>query len=635
MLSSVRHAAPFLLVLTHLFFLLPRGAAAQVSIKAEVGFGGLFQLGQPFPLSVTVANHGRPVEGMLRAQVWKGGPTRGGALHPLLYEKRLFVSARSERRVQLVIEPDLIGRPVVVTFAGPRVSASAEINLRGHFSSGPLIILVSPGGVPPSLRSPVPSSPLVVSDLSGLPSDPRGYRGVWAVFFYEQPLRDLSKAQAKALESWLMWGGRLVVFGGLNYAILQEQAWKAFLPARVRGLGSLSSAPSLERAYGARFQDRRPILFHEVEATGGKVILEENGHPLAIERSKGHGRLFFVAFDVGRPPLADWPGLQALIKDLLGTPAEHRVPWVGSWDDRAFSHLLASPGFLGAQAPSLALLLWILAYAAGLYVSAKVAARGRRIVGGVGLASAYVLVFAVFGFFYFDRRGGVPDGVLVSSTLAESSPEGVADMQSNLALFSTRNREYRVRLQGGWKELDIVPSRDIKGEQDGLTMELNGAESALRLKVGAWSYRLLRGRWIEPAPALAEVEPRGEASIVRLTNVSSQDLVDCWLLAGGQRFFLGDLSPGGSREQLLPAGATRARQPGGDLSQLRFSDPARQAVFRQLLGNDPLSAAGGMMVLGWLRGEPPRARVEDASVRSFSHTLVRFVFPSVSEEEDA
>ena len=65
-----------------------------------------FQLGRPFPLEVELNNTGRPVEGALDVQVWKGGATKGGAPYLANYRREIFLPAQSRKTVQLTVDPD-------------------------------------------------------------------------------------------------------------------------------------------------------------------------------------------------------------------------------------------------------------------------------------------------------------------------------------------------------------------------------------------------------------------------------------------------------------------------------------------------------------------------------------------------
>jgi hypothetical protein len=307
----------YLCVALLLSFSLPLHAS-EITLESEVGFHGLFHLGRPFPLTIEIANSGRPVEGTLELKVWKGGPTKGQAPYPLYYRKKVFLSAQSRRSVQFTVEPDSISRPLIVRFSSPEVDLSREVDLRGHFSASPLMLLLTENRV----STPIPlavgsSSSLISLSVRDLPSEARAYHGVSTILFYEQSLRDLSKSQSTALETWLSAGGRMIFLGSMHYALYQEPSMSRFLPVRVSGLKKISFLSGLERSYGAKASSLRDVWIQDSRLVEGSVVVEEKGTPVLVETSRGRGKVFYLSLDVGRPPFSEWQGLSLLFKDLL------------------------------------------------------------------------------------------------------------------------------------------------------------------------------------------------------------------------------------------------------------------------------------------------------------------------------
>jgi hypothetical protein len=156
-----------------LTFLLTSLSYGEILIEPRVGFHGVFQLGRPFPLELEVSNSGRPADGFVEVQVWKGGAAKSGVPYPLYYRRDLFVSAQSRKTIQLTVDPDFISRPLVISFISPAGSASRELDLRRYFSPSPLMLVVSEASsLSISLGSALPHR-LVAVSLSELPSDPR------------------------------------------------------------------------------------------------------------------------------------------------------------------------------------------------------------------------------------------------------------------------------------------------------------------------------------------------------------------------------------------------------------------------------------------------------------------------------
>ncbi|MGH7835310.1 MAG: hypothetical protein ACREQK_16835 [Candidatus Binatia bacterium] len=614
-----------------LALLAPAGLPAKITIDADVGFAGLFQLGQPFPLRINLGNTGTPVEGTVEVQVWKGGPARGVQLYPFLYKREVFLSAQARRSVDFTVDPDFVSRPLLVTFSGPGGSATKEIDLRRHFSPASLILLVSGGGG--SLALPSGPSPILRVSPAELPGNPRALRGVWAIVFYDQPLGDLSKSQMAALEAWLGSGGRMVILGGLHYAVLQEPAWARFLPVEVSGLRRTKAPARLEQKYGAKI-GAPEIYLQTAKVVSGAAVIEENGSLIVAEAQRGKGRVHYVAADLGRPPLSQWAGLSGLFSDLLGTPPERDLSGEAAWNDAVFNLILYSPVFLGSYAPAMlllaALVLYLLVLAVLAWLLTERGLAPRLFFYGV---FAFVPSAALAGYVQFHASGKIPNAVVFSSTVLDALPDGSAESQSNVALFSTRRRAYDLRLESGWTDFEIVPSRPDKKKAEAVTMRERGVSSAFHFLLKEWDYRLFKIRGIDRFPLRSEFHEGRDRISLRLTNQSSKDLEECWVLLYGRRFSLGDLPAGASQERSFSIdGEGHPRK--AQLGEVSFKDKVREMLLRASIFAEPQGKYDGSLVfLGWVRDGKTRVSVPEPGVLALNYTLFRMTIPLQSEEE--
>jgi hypothetical protein len=632
----------YLCVALLLSFSLPLHAS-EITLESEVGFHGLFHLGRPFPLTIEIANSGRPVEGTLELKVWKGGPTKGQAPYPLYYRKKVFLSAQSRRSVQFTVEPDSISRPLIVRFSSPEVDLSREVDLRGHFSASPLMLLLTENRV----STPIPlavgsSSSLISLSVRDLPSEARAYHGVSTILFYEQSLRDLSKSQSTALETWLSAGGRMIFLGSMHYALYQEPSMSRFLPVRVSGLKKISFLSGLERSYGAKASSLRDVWIQDSRLVEGSVVVEEKGTPVLVETSRGRGKVFYLSLDVGRPPFSEWQGLSLLFKDLLKPPVEERFSPRSIWDNAVFSKLLVDTSLISNYMPSGAFLFGILSYlgAMGLWARLWRRQRFRR----RSLVAAFlflVLAFALGGYFYLDR-GQIPEAVLLSSTLLESVPDGYVDAHSNVALFSTRRRYYNLGIENGWTDFEPLASGAGDPDDPAVIVEGGGASTRFRFPLREWDYRLFRVRSMDRFPFRAEIESQGDHFFVKLTNLATRDLADCWLFISGQRIFLGDLRRGSTQKRELPLSITDAsesnhRSSREDLREGLFDDHTREILFRHSFFPDKQSwtrwSGGSVLFVGWVKNPPRRVWVDGAGIRAYDYALFRVIIPWDEERE--
>ena len=640
---------PNLSLLFLVIFLFPSLCAAEIFIEPRIGFHGVFQLGRPFPLEIELSNSGRPAEGTLEVGVWKGGATKGGAPYPLYYRRDLFLTAQSRKTVQVTVDPDFVSRPLKITFLSPTDTASREVDLRRYFSPAPVILLVSEGNaIPPVSLGSSSANRLISVTLAELPPDSRALLGVSHLILYDQSLRDLSRSQLIALDSWLTAGGRMVILGSLNYPLYQEPTISRFLPVRVTGMKRISFLPSFGQ--GDRKNDQpSPIANVWAQAStvvGGKVLAEAQGMPVLVETSRGKGRIIYLSLDVGRPPLSQWKGLPGFLQNLL-TPSEGEdLTLRTQWDDAVFSQLILSPSFITTYLPTGSLFLMIVGYLIGIGVFSWVWQRQpfrRRTI--VTSFLAFVVLSTVGGYLLFSRGGNIPDGVLLSSTVLENSADGYVDAQANLAMFSTQIRRYDLQMKGAWMDLVpvSVPSRE---RPEALVVLQDGSGSSrFQLPLREWDYRLFRIRFVDRFPVRVEFEQQDGKLIMRLNNQSTKDLADCWLVVPGQRYSLGEIPRGAAWTKAFALAGDAGQEPSVgrrpdsvDFRDLSFKDKTREILFQSSFFPRDEGAmrwnTGAAVFFGWVKDPERRVSIDDPRIRSYDYTLFRTIFPLAGPEDE-
>jgi hypothetical protein len=631
--------------LTAFICFFPSFCLAEVLIEPRIGFHGVFQLGRPFPLEIQLSNSGRSADGTLEIAVWKGGATKGGAPYPLHYRRDVFLSAQSRKIVQLTVDPDFISRPLKITFLSPTETVSREIDLRRYFSPAPVMLLVSEGNtiLPVSVGSAL-SSRLVALTLAELPADPRALLGVSHLILYDQPLRDLSRSQQLALDTWLMAGGRLIIAGSLNYPLYQEPSISRFLPVRVTGIKRVSFSPGLSQS--GPLPPIANVWAQTSTVVAGKVLVEAHGMPVIVETSRGKGRISYLSLDIGRPPLSQWDGLPKFFQNLLTPVGPDDLSPRTRWDDAVFSQLILSPSFISAYLPTGSLFVAIVSYLFGIGVFAWLW-QSQRLPRRMLMVSLlfFVVLSTVGGYLLFGRGGNIPDGVLLSSTVMESSADGYVEAQSNLAIFSTQIREYSLQMERGWIDFIPVSSSSRERPQTGVVLQDGSGSSRFQLPLREWDYRLFRIHFVDRFPLRAEFDQQGGKLVVRLNNLSSKDLIDCWLVLPGQRYALGDIPRGASWAKEFPLANAEfpERSPGRrpdsvDLRDIPFKDKTREILFHSsFFPRDEAStrwSAGAGIFFGWVKDPDRRVSVEDPRIRNYDYTLFRTIIPLAAPEDE-
>lgn len=618
-------------------------AGAEIQIEARVGFHGVFQLGRPFPLEIELNNSGRPAEGVLAVQVWKGGATKGGAPFAVNYRREVFLAAQARKTIQLTIDPDFISRPLTITFSSPAGGAKRELDLRRYFSPTPLLLFLSESSLLPPIATATGQSRLVALSPSELAADPRALLGVSHVILYDQSMRDLSRAQLAALDTWLSSGGRMVIIGSLNFALYQDAALSRFLPVRVTGTRRISFKPSA--AKGEQSVSLGGVWAQQSTLVNGKVLAESDGMPVLVEASRGRGRIIYFALDIGRPPLAQWDGLAKYLQTLLAPTGTEDAPVRSEWNDAVFAQLIASPTFISTYVPAGSMFLAMILYLCGIggivWLWQRKSLSARAALGGL---FALVSFGTVAGYVLFNRGGNIPDGVLMTATVLESSGDGYVEAQANLALFSTQPRPYDLEMSRGWMELTPVFNRARDQLEAAVVEQDGGGTSRYHVPLREWDYRLFRMRLIDRFQLRAEFEAQGDKLVMKIANQSGKDLTHCWLLVPGQRFDLGQIAHGASWRKTFPltplksdAEASTARSEGVSFRELRFPDKTRDILFHSSFfprDGDARWANGAAVFFGWVKEPEPRVRIDDPRIQRQDYALFRAIVPLARGEDE-
>jgi hypothetical protein len=618
-------------------------ARSEILLEPRVGFRGVFQLGRPFPLEVELSNSGRPVEGILEVQVWKGGATKGGAPYRAYYRREVFVAGQSRKSVQITVDPDFISRPLTVQFASGAASAKREIDLRRHFSPGPVLLLMSGSAFPPVIPAATARNRLVQISPGELAADSRALLGVSHLILYDQSLRELSRPQLAALDHWLTAGGRMLIVGSLNYALYQEPAVLRFLPVRVSGAKQVSFVPAAGKDEPVV---KLPGAWAQVSTVvSGKALADIDGIPILVESNRGRGRITYLALDIGRPPLSSWEGLAKFFQPLLVAAATDEPLPRTEWSDTVFSQLIGSPKFISTYVPSASLFLAMTGYLIGIGAIAWLWQKKRVAPRRLLLALVtFVTGGMAAGYVHFSHGGHVPDGVLLVSSVLENSGDGFVDTQANLALFSTQLRQYELEIEPGWIDLTPITSRSRDNAEPAVVSQDTSGASRYRLPLREWDYRLYRLRRVDRFSVSAEFEAHGDSLVMHVNNRSGKDLVNCWLLVPGERFDIGAVPRGESLRKIFPLSNEKAIDAAGvgrsvtlNLREMTFADKTRDILFHSSIfprDGDARIMSGAAVFFGWVKDPEPRVRIDDPRIQAQDYALFRAIFPLPGEDEE-
>jgi hypothetical protein len=373
------------------------------------------------------------------------------------------------------------------------------------------------------------------------------------------------------------------------------------------------------------------------------VLVEAQGVPVIVEASRGRGRILYLALDIGRPPLSQWNGLPTLLQNLLASSTLDEPAPRTEWNEGIFSQLVTSPSFIARYVPSASLFIAMLAYFAGIGVIAWVWQRKRLTARTLCLTIVgFVAAATGAGYLQFNRGGNIPDGVLLSSTILESSADGFVEAQANLALFSTQVRQYNLQLARGWMELTPVSNRSKEPQEPAVVRQDGGGSSRYQVPLREWDYRLFRLRFVDRFALRTEFEVQGDKLLMKIENQSAKDLTDCWLLLPGQRFSLGEIPRGTGWTKIFPLANAKAIEEAGpqrmdtvNLGAVTFSDKTRDILFHSsFFPRDQAAGWSGGVFFGWVKYPEPRVRGDDPNMQVQDYALYRALVPLAPGEDE-
>lgn len=618
-------------------------AAAGVRLEATAGFDGLARAGAWLPVRVTLTNDGPDMQAVVRVQ------RRGDAAGPSV-SQAVELPAGARKSVTLLLLHEAFTGPLTV-----QVSANGGVLAQTQVEAA-----VAPGGG--SLIGVLAGSPeaagRVIAGLGGrganstarltaadLPTNPYALTALDALIINGAGTRALSAEQVAALGEWVALGGTLVLGGGGTAAAVLEGLGD-LPPVRLTGpAAAVPRLPGLTSLTGTPVEAPGPFVVVPVEPLPAAAVLAgQAGRPLVVTQALGHGRVSFVALDLGLDPFLGWTGGARFWAALLPPPgggAERLAPLEGGqrlrWALGSGTTIdLPSTGMLG-----LLLLAYVLVIGPLNYLVLR---RLDQREWAWGTVPAVTLLFT--GALFFIGAGARGGQVAVNSVSIVRSAAGLpgASVESYAGVFSPGRATLSLRLPGGALVTGLPEvDRGAGGPLPPLQLWQGAAAEVRDVTFAAGEFKtfVAQGR-LAAAPLSAELRLEGDRLIGTLRNAGDAPLDELVLLIGREIQPLGTIPPGGEvavdwAVPLAPAGSggqplsvrlNGGRRPDGSGRDWRAQ--ARAQVLDLLYGFEAERAAadGGLVqVLGWQERPALPLTVPGGSVREQAVTLVQHRLP--------
>jgi hypothetical protein len=562
-----------LLTLILAFHFTPRIAAqtpspspnnSSILMQVQPAFDGHFKYGEWLPVWIYLENSGPDVNAEIRIPVPGGS---GG----MTFAVPIELPTLSRKRLALYILPNNYSRQLDVNLISEnQLLASSSISVKPHPPVNYLVGLLAPDRGALSLINnvtlPGQERPKVLIDikLSELPDRFEGLRSFDLIVINDTDTSSLTLQQAKALESWVNQGGRLVIGGGVGAQNTLSGLHKSILPFSFNTTIELDDVSSLEAYVGQEGQSTYrirvpgPFVAATGESTSGGAIIRQEQIPLLIEWPLGVGYVDLAALDLSDSPFDAWNGATAFWEKLLA-PGSAYPSWlppdVSSRQQMASQMPYALSNLPKLDLPStksLALLLgfYILFVGPANY---WVLRKQKKLHLAWMTIPAITLIFSAAAFGLGYALHGT-DVFLNKVSVINLQSDGKANVNSYMGLFSPSRSDYQIEVYGNglisplgsyyepWSS--FAPSTNISA---GGMLFIQGDPARISgLNVEQWSMQSFatEGLEIDFGQIHSDLNLDGDALTGSVKNETPYSLSDAAIVLGRSFTRLGDLSPG-------------------------------------------------------------------------------------------
>ncbi len=530
----------------------PSATELSLDINIALGFSGIFKLGQWTPLTITVSNNGRTRSGTLEVEVPNTTATLGERT-TTLHRRGLELAPGARKRFRFTVFLDSFAHPLHVSVhTAGHATFTQKIALRRAFTESAMLVVMSRDANLDYLNArgehPVR---VLYPRMELLPDRWQGYLGVHAVVIHDVSLEDLSGRQFTALKKWLAQGGRVLISGTANYALLNTPRLAELLPARAAGTLKVNGT-ALNEAFTKLPTAKGAFSINRLDVVYGHVLRVAGSTPLVVEQARGRGKVVYFTFDVARYPFAEWSGMTRLWHDYLDLSSHP----LDTTERASGEHPLLAAIKTGAhEFPAHGTVIAFLAlYLCVLGMLYRVR---QRHVGASRVQRRLILPIVaaplVFGIGAFALFGPLlfPSGAraVLLSVIEPFANSDYASVVADIGLYANKDHTLRLVYSGVEPSFkDIEPhTRDAALWVHETDHELSIAPEAAR----KFQLYAARGQDIVLFPLQAHAEKTAQDSELTIVNQTGAALADTWFVADGIAYALGTVAAGEERSFAL------------------------------------------------------------------------------------
>jgi hypothetical protein len=575
-------------------------------VGVRVGLADRFKVGLWTPVEITLSGGSQAQQGVVAVTVPDGDGIPSRVTSPA--DRPCRVLPGRQTKVMLDVRIGRVSSELKVEFivdgrvAVAKTMTSSLAADKDHFleplEMQPLFVTFGPTklGIAenPRLRQRDPENRPVealLDDVEDLPTHWYGYEGLNALIFSTsrpELYRSLMVRgeRMEALDQWIRLGGRLLLCVGsqAEEVLAENSPLRRFVPGRLEQTvpfprtaaleiysDSSTAVPQARRGEG--LLPRAPKL----EDVQGVVEAREADLPLIIRTPRGLGQIIFLAVDLDREPLSNWPDRNMLLAKLLDLPTgtgekssagaalSHYSYTDLSGQLRSALDLFTGVYLIPFWVVALIIIVYILLIGPGDYFFL------RKVLGRMRWTwlTFPVIVAAISGGAYLLACGLKGDQLRINQVdlLDVDAASGLVRGTTWLNVFSPRTQSFNLSLQpllpdgraaadaqfyfawfglegralGGMNSRGVNPM--LWPEPYNFSPPLNALQD---VPIQVWSTKSFTGRWASSTATFpsADLSADEQSLSGTITNTLAFPLRQCILVHDRWAYELGDLAPG-------------------------------------------------------------------------------------------
>lgn len=520
--------------------------AATISMDSSLGFNGYFQLGTWTPLTVTLENRGRTVNGTLEVLV-----TSGSEFLHTVYETPYVMDVElpynSTKLCSFTVLISAFTHNLNIRLrSGETVLVAESLSLRSVYTEKPMAVVLEERLTPDFLTElPQELFPVNIHPKT-LPETWYGYDSVEMLILNAEVLKSLRERQFQALREWVQQGGFLITAGSMNYGVFLGDRLQQLLPMQIIKHQQFSELPSLESFSGQTLASSNPFLVLHVDIQGARPLLQENGIPLILERAVGTGKAVFIALDLQHPPFSRWSGRQMFWEKIFALQSVTKRTTVDLGENRIISALFAN---IPAGFPNERLAFGLFGvYLLLLFITMKrfqkryPRNRNRK---PIAYFLVFILLFSVTSYVIFfhpyQRRRLVYDGFF-HLHLPQNQPMAFGDY--TLGIYALKNSDYDFSFGADPYPINHLIAKDAyKNVPEPYTFYKTDTGWRIQGTFERWLYNFFKLSSVWEIPLTGQTRQGEYGLSVTVKNMSPYAMMASYAYVQGKLFTLGPIAP--------------------------------------------------------------------------------------------